>query len=642
MDRTEQIGAGAKLALLSNVNMDFVIRLLRKQAEVWQGEGYGNELGTLMNPGSSYHAFDPEITFLVMDLMELLGHDLEPETAGGKIDRWFQTAEAAMDEGKLYYISDTYLWGMELSVLADAGRKAALEYLWQKRLEEACAARKNVRILPFRQLVEELGADNAFSMKMWYMGKIPLGNEAQKRLCTLILDRVRVERRVPKKVLLLDLDNTLWGGLAGEQEHTPVELSEEHGGLAYKNLQRVILQMQKQGVLLGIVSKNNEADAMEILERHPHMVLRPDAFAARRINWAPKHENIRAIAEELNLGMDSFVFWDDSPQERLLVKEMLPQVTVPDFPGRKEELALAMAEIYREYFARPTVTEEDKARTAQYAANTARKELQRSAGSFEAYLRQLEITAVRVSPRKHMERLLQLLNKTNQFNLTTRRYTQGQLVRLLETPDRRIYLYSVSDRFGDNGVVAAAAADCRGEVPVLTDFVMSCRVMGKNIEYALMEDIEKELRESGYKRLRGIFIPTAKNMPVAGLYDRLGYRKLEPEEIGREMPAERGDVSVEPGIGEAETVPVEPGTGEAETVPVEPGTGEAEAIAVERGAGEPGVVSVDSQTDEWQAALAEPGARVYEIRLEDTPFIGGEGIASDKTYFVKIERESEE
>ena len=590
MNRTEQTAAGTKLALLSNVNMDFVIRLLQKQAEVWQGEGYGNELGILMNPGSSYHAFRPDITFLVMDLMELLEHDLEPESAGRKIDGWFQNAETAMEEGKLYYISDTYLWGTELFVLADAGRKAALEALWQKRLEQVCAVRKNVRILPFRRLVEELGADHAFSMKMWYMGKIPFGSEAQKRLCALILDKVRVEQRVPKKVLLLDLDNTLWGGLAGEQEHTPVELSEDHGGLAYKNLQRVLLQMQKQGVLLGIVSKNNQADALEILDRHPHMVLRPDAFAAKRINWAPKHQNIREIAAELNLGLDSFVFWDDSPQERQLVKEMLPQVTVPDFPERKEELAPAMAEIYGEYFAGPAVTEEDKARTAQYAANAARKELQEAAGSFETYLRQLEIAAVRVSARKHTERLAQLLNKTNQFNLTTRRYTQGQLARLQEMPDRRIYLYSVSDRFGDSGVVAAAVADCSGEVPVLTDFVMSCRVMGKNIEYALVGDIERELRESGYKRLRGIFVPTAKNMPAAGLYDRLGYRELEQEEWGRDKPGER----------EAD---------ETEAVSAEP------------------------QAGEWQAALGEPGVRVYEICLDQVP---------RRTYYVKIEKEREE
>ena len=531
MERTVQNSPGTKLALLSNINMDFVIRLLKKQAEVWQGEGYGNELGLLINPDSSYHAFGADITFLVIDLMELLEHDLESETAGARMDRWFGDVKTALRNEKIYYISDTYLWGPEVSALADAGRKAALEHLWQERLEKLCREKKNVRIFPYRHLIELLGEENAFSAKMWYMGKILLGNEAQKRLCELILHKAEAEMRVPKKVLLLDLDNTLWGGLAGEQEHTPVELSEDHGGLIFKNLQRVILQMQKQGVLLGIVSKNNEADAMDILERHPHMVLRPDVFAARRINWAPKHENIREIAEELNLGLDSFVFWDDSPQERQLVKEMLPQVTVPDFPERKEELPFAMGEIYRKYFAKPAVTAEDKARTAQYAANAARNRLQESAGSFEGYLKQLEITATRVNPRKHAERLVQLLNKTNQFNLTTRRYTQGQMAQLLEASDRSVYLYSVSDRFGDNGIVAAAVADCSEEVPVLTDFVMSCRVMGKNIEYALVEDIERDLRERGYDRLRGIFIPTARNAPVSELYGRLGYRKLEPETV---------------------------------------------------------------------------------------------------------------
>lgn len=531
MERTVQNSPGTKLALLSNINMDFVIRLLKKQAEVWQGEGYGNELGLLINPDSSYHAFGADITFLVIDLMELLEHDLEPETAGARMDRWFGDVKTVLRNEKIYYISDTYLWGPEVSALADAGRKAALEHLWQERLEKLCREKKNVRIFPYRNLIELLGEENAFSAKMWYMGKILLGNEAQKRLCELILHKAEAEMRVPKKVLLLDLDNTLWGGLAGEQEHTPVELSEDHGGLIFKNLQRVILQMQKQGVLLGIVSKNNEADAMDILERHPHMVLRPDVFAARRINWAPKHENIREIAEELNLGLDSFVFWDDSPQERQLVKEMLPQVTVLDFPERKEELPFAMGEVYRKYFAKPAVTAEDKARTAQYAANAARNRLQESAGSFEGYLKQLEITATRVNPRKHAERLVQLLNKTNQFNLTTRRYTQGQMAQLLEASDRSVYLYSVSDRFGDNGIVAAAVADCSEEVPVLTDFVMSCRVMGKNIEYALVEDIERDLRERGYDRLRGIFIPTARNAPVSELYGRLGYRKLEPETV---------------------------------------------------------------------------------------------------------------
>lgn len=514
-----------KIAVLSNVNMNSVIRLLGKEVEVYRSEGYGNELGSLMNPASSYHAFDPEYTLFVMDLMDLLEHDLEPEAADNRIQEWFSGLRGILRPEKIYYISDAYLWGVELGVVHSVGLRARLEGLWQQRLEQLCKECSNVRILPYRQMITGMGEDNAFSPKMWYMGKIPLSNDAQKRLCSLILERLRVETAIPKKLLLLDLDNTLWGGLAGESDHTPIGLSEEHSGLAYKNLQRVILQMQRQGVLLAIVSKNNEADVADILEKHPHMLLRPEAFAAKRINWKQKHENIREIAMELNLGPESFVFWDDNPAERQLVKEMLPQVAVPDFPDRPEDLAPAMAEIYRVYFEKPYLTAEDMGKTAQYAANTARKQLQETAGNFEDYLKNLEIAAVRVKPERHIERFVQLVNKTNQFNLTTRRYTHAQVEELVRDPMKRVYLYNVSDRFGDCGIVAAAVVDCEKETPVIEELVMSCRVMGKNIEYALVEDIEEELRKSGYQRLQGVFLPTAKNSPVEGLYGRLGYEK---------------------------------------------------------------------------------------------------------------------
>lgn len=515
-----------KIAVLSNVNMNGVIRMLGKTTEVYQTEGYGNELGVLANPDSTFHAFDPKYIFMIIDLMEILGHEMDPAEANGRIGQWFEVLEKNLRPGRTYYISDAYLWGIELSVTHDPGKKAELEMLWQNRLKNLCKSHSNVRILPYRGLIEKMGEENVFSMKMWYMGKILLTNECQRRLCALIQDRIFTETRIPKKVLLLDLDNTLWGGLAGENEHTPVELSEEHGGLAYKNLQRVILQMQKQGVLLAVVSKNNEGDALEILRHHPHMLLRPDHFAAMRINWCPKYENIKEIAQELNLGIDSFVFWDDEPSERQLIKRMLPQVEVPDFPDRPEDLAPAMSEIYREYFAKPAVTEEDRKKTAQYAANASRKQLQETVGNYEDYLRELKIVVFKENPHAHIERLTQLVNKTNQFNLTTRRYAQNQIEELVDDKSKRVFLYRVADRFGDNGIVAAAVVDCASEIPVIEELVMSCRVMGKNIEYALIEDIERELHGAGYSKLHGIYLPTPRNAPVAELYERLGYTKI--------------------------------------------------------------------------------------------------------------------
>ncbi len=514
-----------KIALLSNVNMNFVIRMLQKEVEIYETQGYGNELGILINPQSDYHAFAPKITFLVMDLMELICHDLDPETAGKRVDEWFCSLAGELDSQCIYYISDACLWGVELSVAADSGRKQCLEQLWQRRLEQLCKECANVRILPYREMLRQLGEENAFSLKMWYMGKILLSNEAQKRLCELVLSKVRLESRTAKKVLLLDLDNTLWGGLAGETENMPVILSEEHNGLAYKNLQRVILQMQRQGVLLGIVSKNNEEDAMAVLDRHPHMLLRSECFVSKKINWKPKHENIMEIAEELNLGIDSFVFWDDSPAERSLVREMLPEVEVPDFPERAEDLAYAMVEIYKRYFEKPSLTTEDLDKTAQYVANAKRSGIQKAASSFEDYLKQLAIVVTKVNPGEHVDRLTQLVNKTNQFNLTTRRMEQGEIQALLENGSKSVYLYQVADCFGDNGVVAAVVVDVT-DVPVIEEFVMSCRVMGRNIEYAIITDVEKNLQARGFSRLQGVYLPTTKNKPVEKLYEQLGYYKL--------------------------------------------------------------------------------------------------------------------
>ncbi|MBR1930478.1 MAG: HAD-IIIC family phosphatase [Lachnospiraceae bacterium] len=520
----------ARMALLSNVNMNFVIRLLKRQMEIYEAEGYGNELGLLMNPASSYHTFAPAYTFLVMDLMELLEHELEEQTALERVNNWFDMLESSLADTTTYYVSDAYLWGVELDVLVDKSRKQTLEQLWMQRLQRLCAEHTNVRIFPYRHLVEQMGEGNVFSPKMWYMGRILLSNDAQKRLCEAILACLEREQRVAKKVLLLDLDNTLWGGLAGEAEQSPIVLSEEHEGLAYKNLQRVILHMQRQGVLLAIVSKNNEEDALEIIRSHPHMLLREECFAAKRINWQGKHENILEIAKELNLGTDSFVFWDDNPSERELVRKMLPEVIVPDFPQSAEELAPCMAEIYEQYFAKPVLTQEDRDKTEQYAANAKRGALQKAAHSFEEYLKQLELVITRVNPAAHVERLTQMANKTNQFNLTTRRYTLQEMQEILQDENREVYLYNVADRFGDNGLVAMVIVhfpEGSEDVPVVEEFVMSCRVMGKQIENAVLQDVEQSLREAGCTKLKGIYLPTAKNKPVEMLYPELGYTQCE-------------------------------------------------------------------------------------------------------------------
>ena len=191
-----------------------------------------------------------------------------------------------------------------------------------------------------------------------------------------------------------------------------------------------------------------------------------------------------------------------------------------------------MGDIYRKYFDKPVLTGEDLQKTRQYAQNAKRSRLRETASSFDEFLKQLQIVLHREDPAENQERLGQLLNKTNQFNLTSNRFTPQQLSQMLKSNQKRIYLYRVTDRFGDNGLTAAAIADISRKTPVITDFVMSCRIMGRNIEYAIIEDIERDLKDQGFSSLQGIYAPTAKNKPVAELYDRLGYG-LAAEEQGR-------------------------------------------------------------------------------------------------------------
>ena len=515
------------IAILSNVNMNTLIRTLGKDFPVYQPEGYGNELGTLLNKESSYYAFGARITFLIMDLCELLEHSMDRNHAGQVIKAWFQRLESCLLEDSVYYINDAVYFSQESELTDSTGQREVLENLWREALDDLCQRNHQVRCLPYRQVIYALGTENAFSMKMWYMGKILLSGETVRRLSELIAHKVELECRTPKKVLLLDLDNTLWGGLAGEQEHTPVTLSDDHGGLAYKNLQRVIKQMQMQGVVLGIVSKNNPEDALQIIEKHPHMVLGREDFAAVRINWLPKNENIVSIAEELNLGVDSFVFWDDNPQERLLIRQLLPQVTVPDFPDQPENLAPAMIKIFREYFEKAVLTREDYEKTKQYADNARRKALEsqvlEQTGSFAEYLKTLDICVIRERPEANRERMCDLLNKTNQFNLTTIRHSLQELRKLEE--EKNVFLYRVRDCFGDYGVVAVVIAASEGEEAVIEEFVMSCRIMGKNIEAGILSDVEQSLHQRGCRKVWGCYIPTQRNAPVAELYQRMGYER---------------------------------------------------------------------------------------------------------------------
>lgn len=511
-----------KIALLSNVNLNFVIRKLKKNYDIYETEGYGNELSHLLNPDSAYYRFAPKITFVIMDLAELIMHRFDYEEAKKLLEEWFGDMDRCVKNGGAFYISDAYLFCPEKNAMADDLSLQILEQLYNQFLLELVNKNENVRVFPYAKLVRTIGENAAFSFKMWYLGKILHSNEFQNILSQQVEESIVREQRTAKKVLVLDLDNTLWGGLAGDYPGEDIELSDDHAGLVYKNCQRIIRMMKQSGVILAIASKNNEQDAMNVLENHPHMILKKEDFAAMQIHWEPKNISLERIAKELNLGLDSFVFWDDQETERELIRQMLPQVTVPDFPENQELLTTALTGIYDGYFRKPRVTGEDLNKTQQYAQNRQREEMKMGATDFASYLKGLQIVVRRVDAGENRERFLQLCNKTNQFNLTTVRYEVGQIQKIVEDLNKRVYLYRISDRFGEYGIVAAVIVDVT-EKPIIEEFVLSCRVMGKRVEYAIMDDVEKSLISEGYQSLLATYRKTAKNAPVENLFEDMGY-----------------------------------------------------------------------------------------------------------------------
>ena len=326
-----------------------------------------------------------------------------------------------------------------------------------------------------------------------------------------------------KKCLVLDLDNTLWGGVLGEDGIDGIKLGGDYPGKAYTYWQQSLLQLARNGVILAVCSKNNENDVREAWDKNPHMVLKGDHFSAMRINWRDKATNLRELAEELNIGLDSMVFIDDNPSERELIKQFLPQVTVPDFPEKPYQLMPFFKQLVERYFRIYQVTDEDRAKTEQYHANAMRRAEEGRFADMESYLYSLDLKLEIFPADEHnLPRVAQMTQKTNQFNLTTRRYTEADVRQRLED-GWHIYCMSVSDRFGDSGITGTIFLKPVDDVTVSIDtLLLSCRILGKGIEEAFVKTIFNLLRLDGYRQLIAEYLPTERNGQTADFYDRMG------------------------------------------------------------------------------------------------------------------------
>jgi len=390
------------------------------------------------------------------------------------------------------------------------------------RLCERLADIPNVYLLDTQRWIGEVGK-KAFNPKLWYMGKIAFGNEVFKEAVKDVKSAYRGINGSSKKLIILDLDNTLWGGIVGDIGWENIRLGgHDYIGEAYVDFQKTLKSLTNRGILLGIVSKNEEVIALEAIRKHPEMVLRLDDFAGYRINWQDKAENIVDLVADLKIGLQSVVFIDDNPVERARVRDALNTVFVPEWP--RDQMLYKSALLSLRCFDTPSITQEDAQRTKMYVTERQRKDLKDTCISTNEWLKSLGMK-VQVEPISpiNLERTVQLFNKTNQMNLTTRRMTKLEMANWVSQKNHKLWNFRVSDRFGDLGITGIISLEIEGKNGRIVDFILSCRVMGRKIEETMLYIVIKYARSIRLKELHARYVPTSKNKPCLDFWMSSGF-----------------------------------------------------------------------------------------------------------------------
>lgn len=380
----------------------------------------------------------------------------------------------------------------------------------------------SISIFDYESLVLEHGMATLYDERYWYLARQRLSARGLKIVARAMDAHIQACLGRTKKCLVVDLDDALWGGVVGSVGVEGIQLDLDGPGRCYRDFQQEIANLRSQGVMLAINSKNNEADALAVFNEHPHMLLKLSDFSSIRINWRDKASNMIEISQELRIGLDSMVFVDSSPAETALIEMKLPQV--------KTILLPPDASLYRrtllQYggFGRLNLTGEDMVRSKYYEQENLRQTLKSSFADINDFLLSLNMVAeIRLADRMSLPRVAQLTQKTNQFNLTTRRYSQAQIEEMSADPNWRIYCLSLQDRFGDNGLTGLALINVSGKEWRLDVFLLSCRIMGRGAETAFLSFIADQARFLGVESLVAEFIPSAKNMPASGFLNSSGF-----------------------------------------------------------------------------------------------------------------------
>ena len=536
-------GAPVRIALLSSYTLeslvpylDFECRSAGLVPEFYVGP-FNQYMQEILRVSSGLYSFRPEIVFIAIAVEDLFpgltGYPSVEElnATGAEIHERIRLILETLRErceGITVLHEFVFMRNSPHGILDNKNPNGLARWIedLNRTVEDYIRVQKRAYLLPLRQVLSWVGKKQTYDPKMQYMASMRLNGSALPEIARHSMRYVKPLKALTRKCVVLDLDGTLWGGIAGELGMEGIQLGPSVPGLEYLDFQEALLNLTRRGILLAINSKNNPDDVLPIIRHHPDMRLREEHFAAVRINWRNKVDNMRELADELNIGLNSLVFIDDNPHEREIIRQMLPEVLnvdLPMDPSWYRETLEAMSD-----FELLALTKEDEGRNAQYQAMQQRRVVRNAATSLDDYFHSLKITVeIGTANSKSIDRLVQMYNKTNQFNLTTRRYQASDMIRFLADSAYRIYTLNVQDRFGDHGLVGAAIIQQKADCWLIDSLLMSCRVMGLSVETAFLHKIYEDAAHHGIRTLIGEFIPTKQNQPVEAFYSSHGFSRVK-------------------------------------------------------------------------------------------------------------------
>ena len=544
------IAAPIKLAILGGYSLYPLHELLEHLCsvqgtpiEVWLGD-YDNYVSEIMDEAGELYSFAPKVVLLLPAEGRCKYSGQLTDTRAAQQAEATQTAKSVLELARKVNAqtgAEVILGNFMLPSRHDLGayRSRALGSDWTFRkwvnLELGLNAPPCVRICDLEFLAARIGGAQAADPRGWFETKQPGSPALLVELAREAAHLIASLKRAPKKVLVLDLDNTLWGGVVADDGLEGIELGDTSPrGEAFKAFQKYIVSLKQRGVLLAVCSKNDFAKAAEPFEKHPEMILRMADLVSFKANWEPKSENIRRMAAELNLGLDSFVFVDDNPAEIDIVRQFAPEVTTLLLGPDPSEYATQLQDC--RLFEPSGITAEDEDRTSQYRAEAERKALQGSVTDMDSYLNSLAMEAT-ISEFTIVDapRLSQLINKSNQFNLTTRRRSEAEVLAVMNDPGFVGYSMRLKDRFGDHGLISIVIGQKVDGAMKIDTWLMSCRVLKRQVEEEVLNELARLARARGCQRLEGVYLPTAKNEMVRDFYGRMGFELTSESETKREF-----------------------------------------------------------------------------------------------------------